>query len=110
MSTQAHETETRTALDALRDSGIVIAADGAEYHRIPEFSPTDATSNPSLVYAAVSKEGSEYRVHLEEAVRRAVDELGEAKEGVVGMVEKAMDWLVCLSSSTSFYFKANTAV
>ncbi|CAA7262361.1 unnamed protein product [Cyclocybe aegerita] len=95
--TKANGSETRTALDALRESGIVIAADGAEYYRIPEFSPTDATSNPSLVYAAVSKEGSEYRWLLEEAIRRAVDELAVDGEGSIEKItEKMMDWLLVL--------------
>ncbi|KAF8962173.1 hypothetical protein BDZ97DRAFT_1905315 [Flammula alnicola] len=56
-----------TALDAVREAGIVIASDGAEYNKIGEFSPIDATTNPSLVYAAVSK--PEYAHLLDEAIR-----------------------------------------
>ncbi|KAJ7487812.1 hypothetical protein FB451DRAFT_727654 [Mycena latifolia] len=46
-----------TALQALCDSGIRISSDTAEYHQIPEFKAylSDATTNPSLVLAAVSK-------------------------------------------------------
>ncbi|KAG6880454.1 hypothetical protein C0993_006991, partial [Termitomyces sp. T159_Od127] len=40
---------------------------------IGEFAPQDATTNPSLVYAAVTKPGSAYAQLVEDAVRYAVD-------------------------------------
>ncbi|KAG6881729.1 hypothetical protein C0993_000256, partial [Termitomyces sp. T159_Od127] len=78
---------SRNALDALRRSEILIASDTAEYQRsshvqhmyqiesdsphaeIGEFAPQDATTNPSLVYAAVTKPGSAYAQLVEDAVR-----------------------------------------
>ncbi|KAJ7336247.1 hypothetical protein DFH08DRAFT_878204 [Mycena albidolilacea] len=57
-----------TALQALRDSGIRVASDTAEYRQIEEFQAalSDATTNPSLVLAAVSK--PEYAHIVQEAV------------------------------------------
>jgi len=60
---------TFTALDAVREAGIVVASDGAEFNDIGEFDPVDATTNPSLVYAAVCK--PEYAQLVEEAVSYA---------------------------------------
>ncbi|PPQ66401.1 hypothetical protein CVT26_011270 [Gymnopilus dilepis] len=59
-----------SALDAVRESGIVVASDGAEYLKIAAFDPIDATTNPSLVYAAVSK--PEYSHLVDEAVAYAL--------------------------------------
>ncbi|PPR01866.1 hypothetical protein CVT24_001347 [Panaeolus cyanescens] len=57
------------ALDQLRASGVVISSDGAEYHEIAQYDPVDATTNPSLVFAAVSK--PEYSHLVDEAVAYA---------------------------------------
>ncbi|KAF8873171.1 hypothetical protein CPB84DRAFT_1690916 [Gymnopilus junonius] len=59
-----------TALDAVREAGIVVASDGAEYHKIGAFDPIDATTNPSLVCAAVSK--PEYSHLVDQAVAYAL--------------------------------------
>ncbi|KAJ7237293.1 hypothetical protein B0H12DRAFT_1139086 [Mycena haematopus] len=69
---------TTTALQALRDSGIRIASDTAEYYQIDEFQEdlTYATTNPSLVLAAVSK--PEYAHILQDAVDFAQRRLGSA--------------------------------
>ncbi|KAF8147699.1 transaldolase [Crassisporium funariophilum] len=64
---------TFTALDSLRESGITVASDGADYNKIGEFDPTDATTNPSLVLAAIST--PEYSHLLDEAVRHAQSHL-----------------------------------
>ncbi|TFK73061.1 transaldolase [Pluteus cervinus] len=61
------------ALEAIRQSGIVIASDTAEYKRIAKFHPIDATSNPSLVLAALSKR--EYAHFLDNAVTYACKSL-----------------------------------
>ncbi|KAJ7695404.1 hypothetical protein B0H17DRAFT_1198641 [Mycena rosella] len=60
-----------TALQALCSSGIHISSDTAEYHQIPEFKEylSDATTNPSLVLAAVSK--PEYADIVQDAVQFA---------------------------------------
>ncbi|KIJ32698.1 hypothetical protein M422DRAFT_233982 [Sphaerobolus stellatus SS14] len=57
------------ALEIIRRGGIIIASDTPEFSNIGQFSPTDATSNPSLVYAAVNQ--PEYAYLLEEAVSEA---------------------------------------
>ncbi|KAG2005468.1 TAL1 [Coprinopsis cinerea AmutBmut pab1-1] len=67
-----------TGLDYVRRSGILIASDGAEYNRIAEFDPLDATSNPSLVLAAVSK--PEYAHLIDEAVDYSVKKGGDLNE------------------------------
>ncbi|KAF9031587.1 hypothetical protein BJ165DRAFT_1535352 [Panaeolus papilionaceus] len=59
----------QTALDVLRASGVIVASDGAEYHKIAQYDPIDATTNPSLVYAAVSK--PEYSQLVDEAIQFA---------------------------------------
>ncbi|KAG6875122.1 hypothetical protein C0992_005136 [Termitomyces sp. T32_za158] len=64
------------ALDTLRRSGIVVASDTAEYHQIGEFAPQDATTNRSLVYAALTKPDDEYAHLIEEAVGYALRDPG----------------------------------
>ncbi|KAG6874665.1 hypothetical protein C0992_007053 [Termitomyces sp. T32_za158] len=64
------------ALDTLRRSGIVVASDTAEYHQIGEFAPQDATTNRSLVYAALTKPDGEYAHLIEEAVGYALRDPG----------------------------------
>ncbi|KAF9555279.1 aldolase [Agrocybe pediades] len=66
-------TSTFTALDAVREAGITIASEGAEYNKIGEFHPIDATTNPSLVYAAVSS--PQYFFLVEEAVAYAYERI-----------------------------------
>ncbi|KIJ92654.1 hypothetical protein K443DRAFT_13439 [Laccaria amethystina LaAM-08-1] len=79
-----------TALDALRHSGIAIASDGAEYLKIKEFNPTDATSNPSLVSHALSK--PEYVHIFTDAVHYARSTLPTAS--LEEQTELAMDRLL----------------
>ncbi|TFK36238.1 hypothetical protein BDQ12DRAFT_687072 [Crucibulum laeve] len=62
-----------TALESVRRSGITIASDGAEYLKIGEFNPVDATTNPSLVATAVAK--PEYAHLFDEAIRYAQQRL-----------------------------------
>jgi transaldolase len=109
-----------TALDALRQSGIAIASDGAEYlstfsfspflffpaqilnsshPEIKEFNPTDATSNPSLVSHALSK--PEYAHIFTDAVHYARSTLPTAS--LEEQTELAMDRLV---SAPSLLFEA----
>ena len=104
-----------TALDALCDGGITIASDGAQYNsrhlpspwrnkthvcatEISEFSPTDATTNPSLVYAAVCSPGSEYAHILDEAVEYAFGSVESEEKSVVERTELALDYLVSVKS------------
>ncbi|KAK7046628.1 transaldolase [Favolaschia claudopus] len=67
-----------TALQGLSDSGIYVASDTAEYHQIPEFriDLSDATTNPSLVLAAVTKQP--YAHITEEAVNHELNKHPEA--------------------------------
>jgi len=104
-----------TALDALCDGGVTIASDGAQYKsgRLPspwrnktyicateisEFSPTDATTNPSLVYAAVCSPGSEYAHLLNEAVEYAFSSVEPEEKSVIQRTELALDYLVSVKS------------
>ncbi|KAJ6590664.1 hypothetical protein DFH09DRAFT_209464 [Mycena vulgaris] len=81
-----------TALQALRSAGIRISSDTAEYHQIPVFKAdlSDATTNPSLVLAAVSK--PEYAAIVREAVQFARGRLPAAS--VTEMTALAMDRLL----------------
>ncbi|KAJ7755323.1 transaldolase [Mycena maculata] len=81
-----------TALQALRNSGIRISSDTAEYHQITEFAPelSDATTNPSLVLAAVSK--PEYAHMVQDAVDFARGRLASAP--VNDVTALAMDRLL----------------
>lgn len=60
------------------------------HSEIGEFQPIDATTNPSLVYAAVSK--AEYSHLVNEAVRYAQDQLASAS--IDEKVAFALDHLV----------------
>jgi len=83
---------TANALQALHASGIRIASDTAEYHQIDEFQAdlTDATTNPSLVLAAVSK--PEYAHIVQEAVEFARGRLAHAsaKEITALVMDRAL--------------------
>ncbi|KAJ7039734.1 transaldolase, partial [Mycena alexandri] len=81
-----------SALQALRESGIRISSDTAEYHQILEFKAdlTDATTNPSLVLAAVSK--PEYADIVHDAVNFARSRLPSAS--VREITALAMDRLL----------------
>ncbi|KAF7300608.1 Transaldolase [Mycena chlorophos] len=82
-----------SALQALRAFGVRVASDTAEYEQIREFASdghlTDATTNPSLVFAAVSK--PEYAHLVDDAVEYA------RRRG--GSEVVAMDRLVALVSA-----------
>jgi len=62
----------------------------SEFLEIGEFQPVDATTNPSLVYAAVSK--AEYSHLVNEAVRHAQDRLASAS--IDEKIAFALDHLV----------------
>ncbi|KAF9534071.1 hypothetical protein CPB83DRAFT_845054, partial [Crepidotus variabilis] len=78
------------ALQTLHHVGITLAADGAQYLDISGFSPIDATTNPSLVYAAVIN--PEYKHHLEKALNDAVQ--NGSGHSMDHQVELAMDILL----------------
>ncbi|KAF7350391.1 Transaldolase [Mycena venus] len=69
---------TTSALQALLNSGVRVASDTAEYHQIDEFQAylSDATTNPSLVLAAVSK--PQYAHIVQDAVAFARGRLSSA--------------------------------
>ncbi|KAJ6484378.1 hypothetical protein C8R47DRAFT_981012 [Mycena vitilis] len=81
-----------TALQALRSSGIRVASDTAEYNQIHEFAAelSDATTNPSLVLAAVSK--PEYAHIVQDAVNYARARLpsGSVREVTVLAMDRAL--------------------
>ena len=108
---------TFTALDSICESGITIASDGAEYKskvlrrkkeygylwifsEIGEFDPIDATTNPSLVFAAVSN--SEYSFLLDDAVEYTHSRLPDSS--VEEQTQLALDYLVF------YYFLSNKTI
>ena len=58
MTTATAEQETRTRLSQLEQlkKFTVVVADTGDFQSIKEFKPRDATTNPSLIYAATQKE------------------------------------------------------
>ncbi|KAF8647974.1 hypothetical protein AX16_006422 [Volvariella volvacea WC 439] len=82
-----------SALDDILESGVIISSDTPEYNRIsPLFRATDATSNPSLVLAAVSK--PEY-THLVDNAIRFVESSGAVGSGdVEAKTQLALDYLL----------------
>lgn len=58
-----------SALDKLKASGTLVVADTGEIEKIKQYKPTDATTNPSLIYAAARM--PEYAHLVEEAVNYA---------------------------------------
>ena len=60
------------------------------FEGIPQFSPTDATSNPSLVYAAVTQ--PEYAHLLDDAIREAQSQI--PRSSIEDKTSLALDLLV----------------
>ncbi|KAH9477180.1 Transaldolase [Psilocybe cubensis] len=83
---------TFNALDAVHNRGIIIASDGAEYEKIAKFSPVDATTNPSLVFAAVST--AKYSYLIDDAVTYSLRSLSPKSPTVDEIVELALDHLL----------------
>ncbi|TDL19772.1 aldolase [Rickenella mellea] len=89
------------ALSTLRASGTTIASDTAEYLQIAPFDPIDATTNPSLLYAAVSQPSYAHLVEraVEFAVGRSTADRAEVETGkergrIDSVVELAVDRLI----------------
>ncbi|RDB17676.1 Transaldolase [Hypsizygus marmoreus] len=76
------------ALQTLRQAGITIASDTGEYLKIGEFYPQDATTNPSLVFAAVTK--PEYSHIIDGAVQYALSR----RTTLEAQTELACDYLL----------------
>ena len=60
----------------------VVVADTGDLKSIEEFTPRDATTNPSLITAAAQMD--DYRDVVDAALRRSRDEIGENAKEVVG--------------------------
>ena len=71
-----------SALDQLRQFTTVVA-DTGDFDTMREYSPRDATTNPSLILAAAQKD--DYRPLVEQAVREHADSplVGAAKTGAI---------------------------
>lgn len=63
--TTSHESRSGSSLDQLKKFTTVVA-DTGDFAQIQKYSPQDATTNPSLIFKAVSQ--SEYKPLLEKAV------------------------------------------
>ncbi|KAG5338325.1 hypothetical protein C0989_007563 [Termitomyces sp. Mn162] len=81
---------TSNALDILKESGLIIASDTGEYLKIGEFFPQDATTNPSLVFAAISK--PQYAHLTDAAVQYALSRPGSLD--LEAQTELACDYLL----------------
>ncbi|KAG5734308.1 Transaldolase, partial [Termitomyces sp. T112] len=81
---------TLNALDILKESGLIIASDTGEYLKIGEFFPQDATTNPSLVFAAISK--PQYAHLTDAAVQYALSRPGSLD--LEAQTELACDYLL----------------
>src|SRR3990167_3175640 len=68
-----------TQLDELKKMTTVVA-DTGDFESIKAYHPTDATTNPSLIYAASQK--PQYRPLIEEAVRYGKGNLEQALDKV----------------------------
>lgn len=78
-----------SALEQLSHHSIIVS-DSADFEAIKEFSPTDATTNPTLVLQAVSN--PKYKHILEKAVKEAQEATKGKPTDVVLSVEN-----ICVS-------------
>jgi len=81
------ETTTTSSLDQLKQYTKVVA-DTGDFETMREYQPQDATTNPSLIYAASQK--AEYRPLLDQAIADAKS----ANFGADELVERVMDRLL----------------
>ncbi|XP_071113648.1 probable transaldolase isoform X2 [Haliotis cracherodii] len=81
--------QARTSLDQLKEDTVVVA-DTGDFEAMKKYKPTDATTNPSLIYAASSMPA--YQPLIDEAIKYAKDKGGSIDEQVV----QAMD-RVCIN-------------
>jgi len=77
-----------TSLDQLKSSGTTVVSDSGDFETIAVFKPQDATTNPSLILAAVNKPA--YSKLVENAVSWAKEKGGD----VDAQVGNAMDRLL----------------
>ena len=63
--TEENGTSTKSALEALKDLSVIVA-DTGDIASIEKYTPTDATTNPSLIYKAAVM--PEYNKLVEDAI------------------------------------------
>ncbi len=74
-------------LDQLKKMTTVVA-DTGDFESIQKYRPTDATTNPSLILQAVTKEGDPYKHLIEDAVRFGHREGKSKRQKITYMMEK----------------------
>ncbi|KAL8448473.1 hypothetical protein Emed_003807 [Eimeria media] len=80
-TTNANSSNENSALEQLKKLSTIVA-DSADFEGIKEFSPTDSTTNPTLVLQAVSN--PKYKHVLEEAVKEAQEALkGKPTDAII---------------------------
>ncbi|KAF8517304.1 hypothetical protein BU17DRAFT_76473 [Hysterangium stoloniferum] len=77
-------------MEFIRQSGISISSDTGEFNKIGKFKPVDATTNPSLVFAAVTN--PEYAHILDSAIEQTMQR--HAPASVEEKIEAALDLLL----------------
>jgi len=68
------------SLDLLKQTGTVIVSDSGDFESIAVYKPQDATTNPSLIYAAAGK--AAYGPLIDNAVNYAKEKGGSVEEQV----------------------------
>ncbi|XP_033740159.1 transaldolase-like isoform X1 [Pecten maximus] len=84
MSEPQTKRQALTALDQLRDLTVVVA-DTGDFEAIGKYKPTDATTNPSLIYAASKMDA--YQSLVEEAISNARDQGGSVQDQLTNAVD-----------------------
>ncbi|KAA1472650.1 transaldolase [Dentipellis sp. KUC8613] len=75
-----------TSLDHLKQTGTVVVSDSGDFESIDVYKPQDATTNPSLILAAVNKPG--YARLIDVAVKFAKDKGGDLETQVNHAVDR----------------------
>ncbi|AET40531.1 sedoheptulose-7-phosphate:D-glyceraldehyde-3-phosphate transaldolase TAL1 Ecym_6140 [Eremothecium cymbalariae DBVPG len=76
------------SLEQLKSSGTVVVADTGDFEAIAQFTPQDATTNPSLILAAAKKEG--YGELIDVAVQYGKKQGGSLEEQTEAAVDRLL--------------------
>lgn len=91
-----------STLDALRAAGTAIVIDSGEIEKIRSFTPLDATTNPSLIFAAAGK--TEYAHLVADAVAYAkAHAVGESDQLALALDKLAVNFGVEISKLVPGY-------
>jgi transaldolase len=77
-----------TSLDQLKQTGTVVVSDSGDFSSIDEYKPQDATTNPSLILAAVNKPA--YAGLVDAAVKYAKEKGGDIENQTNAAVDRLL--------------------